>query len=89
VMSILSISEIRILCKRLFVSSLKEKQGVVTLVFSRLAHLDVDRVLRLIKESGGKVYLKNTEPNCLFLKTGTIGLKEKSEFIKDRLSRLL
>ena len=89
VMSILSISEIRILCKRLFVSSLKEKQGVITLVFSRLAHLDVDRVLRLIKESGGKVYLMNTEPNCLFLKTGTIGLKEKSEFIKDRLSRLL
>ncbi len=89
VMSILSISEIRIICKKLLVSSLKEKEGVVTAEFSRLAHLDVERAIRLISESGGRVYLKNSKPNCLFLKTGTIGLKEKSEFIKDRLSRLL
>ena len=88
-MSILSISEIRILCRKLFVSSLKEKQGVVIAEFSRLAHLDVQRILRLIKESGAKAYLESSRPNCLFLKTGNIGLKEKSEFIKDQLSRLL
>ena len=89
VMSILSISEIRIICKKLLISALKENEGVVTAEFSRLAHLDVERAIRLIKESGGRVYLNNTKPNCLFLKTGTIRLKEKSEFIKDRLSRLL
>ncbi|HUV07977.1 MAG TPA: transcription-repair coupling factor [Spirochaetia bacterium] len=88
VMSILSLSEIRIICKKLFIPSVIEKNGVVTVEFSRLSHLDVDRVLGLINESGGRVYLNNRKPNCLFLKTGNIGLKEKSEFIKDRLSRL-
>ena len=89
VASIFSISEIRIICKKLFISSLREKEGVVVVEFSKLSHLSVDRVLRLIKESGERIYLESKRPNCLFLKTGHIGLKEKSEFIRDRLSRLL
>jgi len=89
VLSIFSISEIRIICKKLFISSLREKEGVVVVEFSKLSHLSVDRALRLIKESGKRIYLDSKRPNCLFLKTGHIGLKEKSEFIRDRLSRLL
>ena len=89
VLSIMSISEIRILCRKLRVASLREKEGVLAVEFARLSHLDVDKALRLIKESGGSVFLKESQPNCLFLKTGYIGLKEKSEYIKDRLSRLL
>ncbi len=89
VLSIFSISEIRIICRKLFISSLREKGGVVVVEFSRLSHLSVDRVLRLITESGDRIYLESAKPNCLFLKTGHIGLKEKSDFIRDRLSRLL
>ena len=57
--------------------------------FSKLSQISVDRVMTLIKESGGSVALDPGQPNCLIIKTGQIGLKEKSEFISDRLSRLL
>jgi transcription-repair coupling factor (superfamily II helicase) len=88
-LSILSISEIRVICRKLFISSLKEKGGIVTVEFSMLSRISVDRVLGLIKDSGGRVYLDSKKPACLFMKTGNIGLKEKSEFVRDRLSRLL
>ena len=88
VLSILSISEIRIICRKLFISSMKEKDGVVTVEFARISRISADRVVRLIQESGGRIYLSGRQPNCLFVKTGQIGLKEKSEFIRDRLSHL-
>jgi transcription-repair coupling factor (superfamily II helicase) len=89
VLSILSMSEIRIICRKLFVSALREKQGVVSVEFAKVSQVPVDRVLRLIQEAGGQVYLEQSRPNCLFLKTGAIGLKEKSEFIRDRLAALV
>ncbi len=89
VLSIFSIAETRILCKKLYISSLKEKAGTVTVEFFRLSELAVDRVLTLIKESGGSVYLDAKKPNCLLLKTGSVHLKDKSEFISERLGRLL
>lgn len=89
VSSIFSIAEIRIICKKLFVSSLKEKGGIATVDFSRLSHLSVEKVLRLIKESGGKVTLNAERPNCLYIKSGKIDLKDKAEFLSERLSMLL
>jgi transcription-repair coupling factor (superfamily II helicase) len=87
--SLFAIAEIRILCRRLAVSSLKEKDGVLRVEFSRLARVSVDRVLRLMAESGGSVSLDPASPQCLLIRTGSIGLKDKSEFIGERLSRLL
>ena len=89
VRSLFAIAEIRILCRRLFISSLKERNGRATAEFSKLSQISVDRVMTLIKESGGSVSLDPRQPNCLIIKTGRIGLKEKSEFISERLSRLL
>jgi transcription-repair coupling factor (superfamily II helicase) len=89
VLSLFAIAEIRILCRRLFISSLRERDGEVTVEFSRLAQVSVDRVLTLIRDSGGSVALDPRHPNCLIIRVGSIGLKEKSEFISDRLSRLL
>ncbi|MBA7669649.1 Transcription-repair-coupling factor [subsurface metagenome] len=89
VMSIFSIAETRILCKKLYISSLKERNGTVTVEFARLSELEVDRVLTLISESGGKVYLDPGKPNCLLMHVGSISLKNNSEFISERLSRLL
>ena len=89
VRSLFAIAEIRILCRRLFISSLKERDGRATVEFSKLSQISVDRVMTLIKESGASVSLDPKQPNCLIIKTGRIGLKEKSEFISERLSRLL
>jgi len=89
VRSLFAIAEIRILCRRLFISSLRERDGRATVEFSKLSQISVDRVMTLIKESGGSVSLDPRQPNCLIIKTGQVGLKEKSEFISDRLSRLL
>ena len=88
VASLLSLAEIRILCKKLSVSALKESKGVVEIEFAKVSDISVDRVLQLIKESSGSVWLDATKPNMLFLKLGKIGLKEKSEFIRERLEKL-
>jgi transcription-repair coupling factor (superfamily II helicase) len=87
--SILSIAEIRIICRKLFISSIREKKAKATVTFSKLSLISTDKVLRLLKESGGAVFLDSKKPQCLFLRTGNIGLKEKSEFIKEKLSFLL
>jgi transcription-repair coupling factor (superfamily II helicase) len=89
VLSLFALAEIRILCRRLAVSSLKERDGVVRVEFSRVAQVSVDRVLRLMAESGGSVSLDPASPQSLLIRTGSIGLKDKSEFISERLSRLL
>jgi transcription-repair coupling factor (superfamily II helicase) len=89
VSSLFGIAEIRVLCRRLYIVSLREKDGLARVEFARVAQVSVDRVLRLIAESGGSVSLDPSTPQCLLIRTGSIGLKEKSEFISERLSRLL
>jgi transcription-repair coupling factor (superfamily II helicase) len=87
--SILSVAEIRIICSKLFITSIREKQGRAEVCFSRLSRISSQKVLRLLKESGGMAYLDSKKPQYLFLKTGNIGLKDKSAFIKEKLSFLL
>jgi transcription-repair coupling factor (superfamily II helicase) len=41
-----------------------------------------------MKESSGKVKLDPKKPNMLTLAAGNIGLKEKSEFIREKLAAL-
>jgi transcription-repair coupling factor (superfamily II helicase) len=48
----------------------------------------VERLVRLMQESRGRVKLDPKAPNVLILQTGTIGLKEKSEFIREKLYTL-
>ncbi len=86
--SLLSLSEIRIICKDLSVAALKERGGLVRVEFSKVSKVKVDRVIRLMKESAGKVKLDPKMPNVLVLQTGAIGLKEKSEFIREKLAAL-
>jgi transcription-repair coupling factor (superfamily II helicase) len=42
-----------------------------------------------MKQSAGKVRLDPKQPNVLLLETGAIGLKEKSEFIREKLAALV
>jgi len=89
VQSLLSLAEIKIICRRLFISSLRERRGSVEIEFSKVAKVSPERVLQLIEQSGGKVRLDPKRPHGLVLDTGSVGLKEKSEFIRNRLSTLL
>jgi transcription-repair coupling factor (superfamily II helicase) len=41
-----------------------------------------------MKESGGKVKLDPKQANVIIFNTGNIGLKEKSEFIREKLAAL-
>jgi transcription-repair coupling factor (superfamily II helicase) len=87
--SLLGIAEIRILCKKLYISSIKERKGSLEVEFSKVVKIAVNRLLTLIRDSRGKVRLDPKRPYILIIETGSIGLKEKSEFIRDRLSALL
>ncbi|MCL2759138.1 MAG: transcription-repair coupling factor [Treponema sp.] len=86
--SLLSLAEIRIICRQLTVSSLKERGGVVRIEFAKVARVKVERLIRMMQESSGKVKLDPKKPNVLMLTTGSIGLREKSEFIREKLSSL-
>ncbi|MDR2029326.1 MAG: transcription-repair coupling factor [Treponema sp.] len=86
--SLLSLAEIRIICRDISVSSLKERGGLVRVEFGKVSKVKVDRLIRLMKESNGKVKLDPRAPNVLILATGSIGLKEKSEFIREKLAAL-
>lgn len=87
--SLVSLSEIRIICRKLKVTALKERKGSVQVTFGKLSLISVDKVMQLMKMSGGRVKLNPAKPDGLILATGDIGLKEKSEFLKERLEILL
>ena len=86
--SLLSLAEVRVIAKKLCVSTIKERQGIVQVAFDKVSDISVDKVLRLIRESNGRVRLDPTKPNMILLSTGKIGLKEKSEFIRTQLEKL-
>jgi transcription-repair coupling factor (superfamily II helicase) len=86
--SLLALAEIRIICRDLSVASLKEKAGMVRAEFAKVSKVKVDRLVRLMKESAGKVKLDPKQPNVVIFTAGNIGLKEKSEFIREKLATL-
>jgi transcription-repair coupling factor (superfamily II helicase) len=89
VASLLSLAEIRTICREIGVSSLRERAGLARISFSKVSKVSVERLIRLMKESGGKVRLDPAAPNVIILATGAIGLKEKSEFIREKLAALV
>ncbi|MCE5255946.1 MAG: transcription-repair coupling factor [Spirochaetaceae bacterium] len=89
VQSLLALAEIRILCRKLSVAKLEERKSVVSVEFSKVSKISIERLLRLIKESNGRVKLDPLKPNAILLQTKAIGLKEKSEYIRERLASLL
>ncbi len=87
--SLLSLAEIRILCRALHIASIRERKGKLEIEFGRVARISADRVVGLIQSSGGSVKLDPKRPQLLVMDTEGIGLKEKSEFIRGRLSTLV
>ena len=89
VYSLLALAEIRIICKKIHISTLKEKMGKVFVEFSKVSDISMEKLMRLITESGGTVKPEPTKTNVLILMTGKIGLKEKSIFIREKLESLM
>lgn len=87
--SLISMAEIRIICRKLKVTNLKERKGNVQITFGKVSLISVDKVMNLMKTAGGRVKLNPARPDGLLMETGDVGLKEKSEFIKERLEALL
>ena len=88
VSSLLALAEIRIICKKLAISTIKERQGEVKIEFQQVSNLSIDKIMKLIKDNPGTIRLNPQIPNAIFIKLGKIGLKEKSEFIREKLSQL-
>lgn len=89
VSSLLALAEIRIICKKLEIASVKERKGEVRIEFSSVAKVSIDKFMKLIQENPGTIRLNSSEPNCIYIKLGQIGLKEKSEFIREKLNKLV
>jgi len=86
--NLLNIAKIRISCEKLSISSLKEKAGKVQIEFSQVAKVNIDKVLRLIKTSSGRVKLDPQHPDMLILQTDSLSLNEKSDFIREKLEQI-
>ncbi|GAB6277235.1 MAG: transcription-repair coupling factor [Rectinema sp.] len=87
-LSLLSLAEMRVLCRKLSISSLRERNGIVSVEFSKVSKISVEKILRLIRESSGAIRLSPEKPNAIQIQTRAIGLKEKSAYLKERLSFL-
>ena len=86
--SLLALAEIRIICRELSVSSIREKGGIVRVEFAKVARIKVNTLVRMMQESRGRIKIDAKKPNVLLLSAGNIGLKEKSEYIREKLSVL-
>ncbi len=89
VYSLLSLAEVRIISRKLSITTLKEKKGEITIEFGKVKDIPLDKLMKLIKENSGRIKLDSTKPNVIILSVGKIGLKEKSEFIREKLETLL
>jgi len=87
--SLVSMAEIRIICRKLRISHLKEKKGKIEIAFGKLSLISVDKVIDLIKMSAGRVKLNPLSPEGLLMDIGDVALKEKSAFIREHLETLL
>lgn len=89
VSNLLYICELRIVCRVLGIYHMKERNGNVIVEFSRLADLRLDKLIDLIKTSGGAVSVDPLKPFILNMKTQAISLRDKALFILEKLQRIM
>ncbi len=87
--NLFSIAEIKIVCRLLRISSLKEYRGVTDVIFDEVAILNPQKVVSLITLSGGRVRLDPKMFNHITIETGTVSLRDKAVLILETLRRLL
>jgi transcription-repair coupling factor (superfamily II helicase) len=87
--SLVSLAEIRVLCGKLYITSMKEHRGEIVITFGKVHIINIEKYMRLIKESGGKVKPLPDKPNVMIITTDLVDLKEKSAFLRDKLMQLI
>ncbi len=87
--NLLCIAEIKIVARKLDIYDIEEKGGVIEFEFSKLATINPERVVSLIRLSGGRVTLDPRRMNYMIMKAGGVSLKDKALFILEQLRRLL
>lgn len=86
--NLLYIAELKIICRKLRIQHLKERNGQVTVEFSKVKDISIDKVMELIRLGNGKVGIDQHKLNVLTLRTDVVSLKDKSLFILETLQRL-
>ncbi|PKL13670.1 MAG: transcription-repair coupling factor [Spirochaetae bacterium HGW-Spirochaetae-8] len=89
VSNLLYIAELKIICRKLSIYHLKERNGMVTVEFSKVKNISIDKLMELIRLSNGKVGIDQRRMNIVTLRTDAVSLKDKSLFILEKLQRLL
>ena len=89
VKSLLTLAGIRILCNKLSISSIKEKRGILTVTFAKDAKVNIEKVLAMLKSSAGSIRLDAQHPDTMLIKTGSLELADKGQFITEKLEQLL
>lgn len=89
VYSLLSLAEVRIIARKLSITTLRERKGEIAVEFGKVSDISIDKLMKLIKDNPGRCRLDSTKPNQIILTAGKIGLKEKSEFIREKLETLI
>ena len=87
--SLVSLAEIRVLCGKLYITSMKEHHGEIEITFGKVHVINIEKYMRLIKESGGKIKPSPHEANKMIITTDLVDLKEKSAFLRDKLMQLV
>ncbi len=83
------IAEIKIVARKLKISSLKEYKGKICVVFDEVSILNPTKVVELITLSAGRVKLDPKAFNHLYIETDTVSLKDKAVLILETLRRLM
>jgi len=89
VTNLLYIAELKIICRKLNVQHLKERNGQVTVEFAKVKDISIDKVMELIRLGNGRVGIDPRRMNVLTLSTDAVSLKDKSLFILETLQRLV
>jgi len=89
VYSLLSLAEVRVIARKLKIDSLKEKCGTITIQFRNSSDVPMDKFMNMWKTNPNQVRPDPTNSKIIKLIAGNIGLKEKSEFIKEKLEALI
>lgn len=87
--SLLSIARLKIICRKLEIYHLSESRGIVQIEFGHLASINPNKLINLLKLSGGKVKMDSRRMNYMRMETDAVSLNDKALFIIEKLKRLL
>ena len=87
--NLLYIARIKILCRKLSITTLSDRKGIVRIEFGKVADLNIGKVMNLIALSNKKVRLDRNVMNIMYIEVEAVSLKDKALFLMEHLERLL